>query len=73
MTRDEYLGYLNDQTKEVTPVMWFFYNLKGGSLSRGAFENAFQQWAAQLGFLMGAVHSFVFTELNKHFKVGIYD
>lgn len=69
MTKELFQEYLTDHSKEVTPVMYFYYTLKGGHLSEYDFNLAFQRWAAYLGSLVAKVHYHVFKELTKHFEL----
>ena len=69
MSKEEYLEYVNDQTKEITPLMYFFYKLKGGTYGEQEFFEAWRTWSAKMSIFMGGIHYHVFTELNKHFKI----
>lgn len=74
MTREEYLEYVNDQTKDITPVLFFFYRLKGGHLNEHEFNYAIMRYLAYIGGLrFGQLFNYVFTQLDFHFKLRKYD
>ena len=69
MTKEQFKEYLTDNSKEVTPVMFFYYKLKGGQLSEYDFTIAFRMWSAKFGRQLGLIHARVFSELTRHFKL----
>lgn len=69
MSREEFIEYLQDPTKEVTPVMFFYYKLKGGTANKAAFEFAFMRWMAHRSLTMSSIIFSVFNNLKQHFKI----
>ena len=71
MTREEFESYYFDQTKEVTPVMFFYYKLKGGHLDEESFIYYFKRWAALLAFKIRFYIDNVYNDLAKHFNLSL--
>ena len=70
MTRDVFIEYWKAESKEVTPVMFYYYKLRGGTYPEGYFTVAFQRWIVVMGGgNVGLVIAKVFSDLTKHFKV----
>lgn len=74
MTREEYLKYQADHSLEITPVLFFFYKLKGGHLDYATFSSCMMRWLAIIGHSnIALLLYYVFTQLDFHFKLKHYD
>ena len=75
MTKEEYIRISQDQSADTLPVVFFFYKLKGGRLNYTQFNYAFSIWLTQrIGIhLLSQIIFYVFTELDKHFKINKYE
>ena len=78
MEKDEYLKYRRDDTKEFTPVLHFYYLLKGGMIGdEGMFMKQYTRWvlAKSLGFFedfkrnLARVNQMVIKELDEYFSI----
>lgn len=72
MTRDEYLAIRDNQEADNLPVLYFFFQLKGGTgiPSLAHFGEAFGVWILKQGLgKLRLVHEYVDRELNKHFNL----
>jgi hypothetical protein len=69
MNKEEYLEYVEDEKKEVTPLMFFYYKLKGGTANEVEFYNAWGKWVMWQQASLARIYRKVFENLNEHFKV----
>jgi hypothetical protein len=69
MTKEQYLEYVKDDKKEVTPLMFFYYKLKGGTANEFEFYGAWAKWVLLVPRQLAGIYRNVFKDLNEHFKI----
>ena len=73
MNKEEYLEIRNNPKADTLPVLYFFYQLQGGTglPTIKHFSEAFGLWMIRHGHLpmLGQIIYYVETKLNKHFNV----
>ena len=69
MTKEEYIKIM--QEKDITPVLFFYYRMKGGKLDIQNFKNYFAFWLINVVgiYLFTPIIEGVVYELNKHFRI----
>lgn len=72
MTKEWYIEFRRDQSRDMMELYYEYYKLMGGSLSRFEFDRVFPEWVilkakGVFGFIV--LQEFIFKKLDQHFVV----